>query len=214
MLIAASVSGVHFDKDALQVRFDTQETTIRSMFTNITFDLYRTTGSNSVQALNRLLRQRNAVTTNAVISSTSILPTPTATEPPPDHTEIGNLSWSPILNSTFGLGDNLPLTFELGCRNCSGTGQVELEITDIKFNDLFSEDDDPFEKGAIQLDLTGFSLSIGLIVAPKNNTDNSLTILELPAIEGIDVSDSDVVRLCVVGADIDSSRSMVSATSA
>ena len=153
------------------------EKTEQSAFTDITFNLYQTSEAHTIHAHDRLARRQD----------TTSVPTPTASEPPPDQTLTGSLGFGPVLNSTFSLGDG-PLPFDMGCRNCTGTGDVTLEMTSVVLNNIETEDDDPFESGAIQLDFTGFSLSIGLRATPEDNYDETFTVLEQAAIDGIDAS--------------------------
>jgi hypothetical protein len=167
------VLDINPDYEYLRITVLVEKTDLNSAFTDITFDLYHTSEAHTVHGHDRLLPRQDS--------------TPTATGMPPDQTLTGSLGFGPVLDTTFELEDQ-QLPFDIGCRNCTGTGQVTLEMTSVVVNSLFSGDDDPFEAGAILLDLTGFSLSIGLKASPEDESYLSFNVLKQNAIQGIDAS--------------------------
>ncbi|KAJ4287705.1 hypothetical protein N0V90_012408 [Kalmusia sp. IMI 367209] len=126
---------------------------------------------------NRLSRRQDESTSVISIASTQTTkrPTPTASEPPPDSSASGDLSFQ-SLDSTFELPGNKSLPFDLGCRNCTGTGKIELKITNFEFNNILNDDDDLVKTGAVEIDLTGFSLSIGLKATPEDDYEETINI--------------------------------------
>jgi hypothetical protein len=164
-----------------------EETTLRSAFRNITFDLYHTLEAYVVHEHNRLAKKRQDEPTVTDTASTqpSTRPSPTASEPPPDSTQTADLSFQE-LNSTFKLSEYDVLPFDLGCRNCTGTGELALKVTNFAFNSFDSPYDDWIYSGAVEIDLTGFSLSIGLRVTPEDDYEDTITIFEKTVI-GVEV---------------------------
>lgn len=160
--------------------FHLAETTLRSAFRNITFDFSHTFEAYVPHAHGRLARRQDDPTSVTTTESTqaTLRPTPTASEPPPDSIRTGDLGFD-SLNSTFTLPGNKSLPFDLGCRNCTGTGQLTLKITNFAFNNIFTTDDDDLVySGAVEVDLTGFALSIGLKATPKDDYKKTIPILE------------------------------------
>jgi hypothetical protein len=180
----SSVSNVKFDDASLIMILSTYETTLRTAFKNITFDFFETSESYSAHAHDRLIRRQSDPTTQS--TSTSTRPTPTDWEPPPDSTQTADLGFS-SLDTNFEIWD-VSLPFNLGCRNCTGTGQLALKTTSIAFNDLFdNDDDDLFKSGKVEIDLTGFSLSIGLKAIPEDDYSDEITIFQKTVV-GVEVS--------------------------
>ena len=151
-----------------------QETTLRTAFQNITFDFSETSATYVPHVHKRLARRQSDPISISTTSSTR--PTPTDWEPPPDATQTADLGFS-ALDTNFTIWD-ASLPFNLGCRNCTGTGQVALKTTGIAFNDLDNDDDDIFKSGTVEIDLTGFSLSIGLKATPEDDYEDTITIFE------------------------------------
>ena len=104
-------------------------------------------------------------------------PTPTASARPTDFTTSANLGFQHLnTNFTYGIW-NRSLPFDLGCRNCTGTGDVKVSASHIRIDWSDKDKTSAFETGHLEVNLTGFSLAIGLRATPINNK-KSITIFE------------------------------------
>jgi len=102
-----------------------------------------------------------------------------------DSENTASLDFSQIDTTfTFPIGGSLP--FDLGCTNCTGKGNVILRTAHLEFGlkDLINnEDDDPIKSGYVELEFTGFEMSIGLRVTPPPIPfSESFSVFKIPLI--------------------------------
>lgn len=176
-----------------------QNSTVKDAFPRILFDFGYSDEGFTIHRHDRLerptstslplgKRQVTAETdTTTVVATTIAVPSASAT--PNDTVNTGSLAFEE-LDTTFMLPGNVSLPFDLGCQNCSGKGEIILSTVHFEFNSLgtlFSgEDDDLVKTGAVQLDLKGFEMSIGLRATPEE-TDEDINIFQKEII-GVEVS--------------------------
>lgn len=185
------VIGITNDDTSLRLLFEIQESTVRSAFRDVDFNLDHTADGPVVHSHGRLFRRKNA-DENGITSTSKPKPTekPSATISttlPPDISQEDDLGFS-FDNTTF---KGIP--FDLGCRKCSGTGKVKITASHIAFDWGNKVEDSAFETGSLELNLTGFSLSIGLKAAPEPGEESvqifkkTLVGIEIPLFVSIGI---------------------------
>lgn len=196
----------------MRIVLDIESSTLDKEFSDMTFDLRHSDELYSVHQHDRLSR-RNAedglIMKRSPVAQAEQTPTATA---PPDTVNTASLQFEAI-DTTFTLADNVSLPFDLGCKNCSGTGDLTLSTVHFEFNDLETiingTDDDAVKSGSVEIDLTGFAMSIGLRVTPVDKKA-SITIFEKTII-GAEVSIDRFIKtnLLTCGARFQTSHTLV-----
>ncbi|KAH7130569.1 hypothetical protein B0J11DRAFT_523460 [Dendryphion nanum] len=134
----------------------------------------KTTGGN-LHAHSRLLRRRDEDTITSTSDRLTQRATPTSSTLPPDFSATDQLGFE-YIDSNFTLPHNKSLPFDLGCRKCAGTGQVKVTASHIRLDWGNEVEGSYFKTGHVQVDLTGFALSIGLRATPKDNYNKTIPI--------------------------------------
>jgi len=109
----------------------------------------------------------------------------TSTAPPGTYRTTVPLTFTNT-NASFPQTEDIPI--DIGCKNCSSTGELILTAVDFVLNNLPTDDDDLVKSGSIQFDLNGFDLSIGLRAAPSISFNAPLPIFRTPRLGFINVS--------------------------
>jgi hypothetical protein len=106
-----------------------------------------------------------------------------------DSENTASLDFSQIDTTfTFPTGDSLP--YDLGCTNCTGKGNIILRTAHFEFGlkELVNGgDDDPIKSGHVELEFSGFEMSIGLRATPPPiPLSKSFSVVKLP-LSGIQI---------------------------
>ncbi|KAF2122449.1 hypothetical protein BDV96DRAFT_560855 [Lophiotrema nucula] len=172
-----SIHDIAFHEDSLRITLRVISLPLAEAFSRKTFDLGRTAEAHIVHRHERLARRGLLNPPSPVLRRQEASPSATVT--PDDTVNTASLNFSEI-NTTFKYpGTNESLPFDLGCRNCSGKGELTLSTVHFEFNDfdtIFNgTDDDLVKSGSVQIDLKGFEMSIGLKATPEAKLSQDIT---------------------------------------
>ncbi|KAF2741541.1 hypothetical protein EJ04DRAFT_571612 [Polyplosphaeria fusca] len=171
-----NVLAMDFDEETLRIVLHVQNSTIKQAFPSISFSFGLTSETHSVYQHDRLSKRNSP---SRIIERSPA--EPSAIVYTNDTSNTASLNFSQI-DTTFKLPGNVSFPFDLGCRNCTGTGDLILSTTHFEFNELANifngTDDDLVKSGAIQMDLKGFQMSIGLRATPELEVSQDINIFK------------------------------------
>ncbi|KAF2001105.1 hypothetical protein P154DRAFT_575483 [Amniculicola lignicola CBS 123094] len=169
------VKGVTFDDVNMSIQFILQETIAEHEYDRMTIEFGPSTERYTVHQHDRLFRRSPQATlpptqTSLPSGVSSYNPTGTLVVQQADTSDVTYLGFSEI-DTTFLEGTSFEdlNSIGLGCENCTAKG--EMIITTGKFEVDFGwpwtgKDDDPIVGGFVQLEVTGYQMSIGLKAEP------------------------------------------------
>ncbi|KAF2707768.1 hypothetical protein K504DRAFT_43393 [Pleomassaria siparia CBS 279.74] len=172
-----SILNLRFDPQTLRIALDVEASALGHAFTPKTFDYGQTNDPHVIHQHDRLSRRSNRALSHVTERALSAIED---AETKPDTVNLTSLRFSET-NTTFKFPGDVPFPFDLGCNNCSGKGDLAIKSASIAFNPdlgIFGGDDDPFQKGFVEIGTTGFELSIDLRAKPTPQPSLDFNIFE------------------------------------
>ncbi|KAF2014065.1 hypothetical protein BU24DRAFT_425066 [Aaosphaeria arxii CBS 175.79] len=156
------ILSVEINDDTATIEFQLEETVIEKEFHSATIEFGHSNDAYVVHNHGRLSRRQNASPTVTELTASG---TATQTE---DATATADLGFSQV-DTVFLEGTNLN-PIGLGCKNCTGKGEMIITTGKLEINLLnmvTGEDNDPIESGFVQFDVPNFEMSLLFSAIPS-----------------------------------------------